>query len=155
MVGLPGILALGTLFSKLKCADVLYKLVVCTFVNSLRMHAFLCHCHTVCSPAYCLRTEHDKQECRFHYPKALCEETVVYVEDGDVELQTARNDPLINNFNCIKLSGWHANVDMQYCVSRQKVISLFAKYVTKCEPCSQSLKDVLCVCYDCKGVERG
>ena len=30
-------------------------------------------------------------------------------------------------------------MDMQYCVSRQKVI---AKYVTKCEPRSQSLKDV-------------
>ena len=64
------------------------------------------------------------------------------VEDGDVELQTARNDPLINSFNCIQLSGWRANVDMQYCVSRQKVISYCAKYVTKCEPRSQSLKDV-------------
>ena len=42
------------------------------------------------------------------------------VEDGDVELQTTGNDPLINNFNCIQLSGWRANVDMQYCVSRQK-----------------------------------
>ena len=64
------------------------------------------------------------------------------VEDGDVELQTARNDPLINSFNRIQLSGWRANVDMQYCVSRQKVISYCAKYVTKCEPRSQSLKDV-------------
>ena len=101
-----------------------------------------CQRHTVCSPAYCLRTKHGKQECRFHYPKALCEETVVSVEDGDVELQTARNDPLINSFNPIQLSGWRANVDMQYCVSRQKVISYCAKYVTKCEPRSQSLKDV-------------
>ena len=64
------------------------------------------------------------------------------VEDGDVELQMARNDPLINSFNCIQLSGWRANVDMQYCVSRQKVIAYCAKYVTKCEPRSQSLKDV-------------
>ena len=98
--------------------------------------------YTVCSSAYCLRTKHGKQECRFHYPKALCEETVVSVEDGDVELQMARNDPLINSFNRIQLSGWQANVDMQYCVSRQKVISYCAKYVTKCEPRSQSLKDV-------------
>ena len=96
----------------------------------------------VCSPAYCLRTKHGKQKCRFHYPKALCEETVVSVEDGVVELQTARNDPLINSFNPIQLSGWWANVDMQYCVSRQKVILYCAKYVTKCEPRSQSLKDV-------------
>ena len=101
-----------------------------------------CQRHTVCSPAYCLRTKHGKQECRFQYPKALCEETVVSVEDGDVELQMARNDPLINSFKPIQLSGWRANVDMHYCVSWQKVISYCAKYVTKCEPRSQSLKDV-------------
>ena len=101
-----------------------------------------CQRHTVCSTAYCLRTNHGKQECCFHYPKALCEETVASVEDGDVELQTVRNDPLINSFNHIQLSGWRANVDMQYCVSRQKVILYCAKYVTKCEPRSQSLKDV-------------
>ena len=66
----------------------------------------------------------------FTTPRLLCEETVVSVEDGDVELQTARNDPLINSFNRIQLSGWRANVDMQYCVSRQKVISYCAKYVS-------------------------
>ena len=60
------------------------------------------------------------------------------VEDDD-ELQTARNQ--LNSFNCIQLSGWWANVDMQYCVSRQ-VISYCGKYVTKCQPRSQSLKDV-------------
>ena len=99
-------------------------------------------CSPVCSPVYCLRTNHGKQECHFHYPKNLCEETAVSVEDDNVELQTARNDPLINSFNRIQLSGWQANVDMQYCVSRQKVISYCTKFVTKCEPCSQSLKDV-------------
>lgn len=31
---------------------------------------------------------------------------------------------------------------MQYCVSWQKVIAYCAKYVTKCDPRSQSLKDV-------------
>ena len=76
-------------------------------------------------------------------PKSLSEETVVSVEDGDVELQTARNDPLINSFNPIQLSGRWANVDIQYCVSRQKVISYCAKYVTKCEGC---------VHYYCKGI---
>ena len=39
-------------------------------------------------------TKNGKQECRFHYPQDLCEKTTVSVEDGDVELQTARNDPL-------------------------------------------------------------
>jgi len=79
----------------------------------------MCQRHMVCSPAYYLRTKHGKQECRFHYLKALCEETVVSAEDGGVELQTARNDLLINSFNPIQLSGWWANVDMQYGVSRQ------------------------------------
>ena len=109
--------------------------------------------HHYCFPDYCLRTKHSKQECCFHYPKALCEETVVSVEDSNVELQTTRNNPLTNSFNCIQLLGWQANVNMQYCVSR-KVISYFAKYITKCEPRSQSVKDVY-ECYVCKGVERG
>ena len=98
--------------------------------------------HTVCYTAYCLRTKHCKQECCFHYPKALCEETVVSVKDGNVELQTARNNPLITASASFSSKGWRANVDMQYCVSWQKVISHCAKYVTKCERCSQSLKDV-------------
>ena len=68
-------------------------------VQDLSQLIATCQCHTVFSPAYCLRTKHGKQECHFHYPKALCEETVVSVEDGDVELQTARNDPLINSFS--------------------------------------------------------
>ena len=54
----------------------------------------------------------------------------VSVEDGDVELQTARNDLLINGFNRIRFSGWWANVDMQYSVSRQKVISYCAKLLS-------------------------
>ena len=38
---MPGILTSGTLPSTLKCAGVLYKLVKSSFVNTLRMHAFL------------------------------------------------------------------------------------------------------------------
>ena len=40
MVGLPGILASGTLPSTRIYTGVLYKLVMSTFVNTLRMHAF-------------------------------------------------------------------------------------------------------------------
>ena len=64
-----------------------------------------CQCHMVCSPAYCLRTKHGKQECHFHYPKALCEKTELSVEDGNVELQTARNDPLINSLPALRIAG--------------------------------------------------
>ena len=90
----------------------------------------------VCSPAYCLRTKHGKQECHFHYPKALCEEIELSVEDGNVELQTARNDPLINSHPALRIAG------QCRCVSRQKVISYCAKHVTMCEPHSQCLRDV-------------
>lgn len=98
--------------------------------------------HTQCSPAYCLRMEHGQQKCRFGYPKPLQPETTVVMEDGEPVLLTARNDGLVNSFNPIQLSAWRANVDMQYCVSRKRVLEYCAKYATKCEPHSQSLKDV-------------
>ena len=54
-------------------------------------------------------------------------------------LLTARNDGVINSFNPVQLSAWRANVDMQYIVSRRKVIQYCT---TKSEPRSQSLKEV-------------
>ena len=49
---------------------------------------------------------------------------------------------MVNSFNPVQLSAWHANVDMQYIVSRRKVIEYCTKYVTKSEPRSQSLKEI-------------
>ena len=63
-------------------------------------------------------------------------------DNGDIELLTKRNDPFINSYNPIQLSAWRANIDMQYCVSKNKVIAYCAKYATKCEPRSQPLKQV-------------
>ena len=54
---------------------------------------------------------------------------------------TARNDGMINSFNPIQLSAWHANVDKQFIVSRHKVVQYYTKYATKSESRSQSLKD--------------
>ena len=101
-----------------------------------------CQRHTRCSPAYCLRTKNGKQQCRFGYPKPLMEKTTLGVVDGHVELDTARNDPLVNSYNPMQLCSWRANVDMQYCVSRQKVIEYVVKYASKCEPRSEPLKKV-------------
>ena len=42
----------------------------------------------------------------------------------------------------MQLSAWRANIDMQYIVSRHRVIEYCTKYVTKSEPRSQSLKEV-------------
>ena len=69
-------------------------------------------------------------------------ETNITATDGNLEVETARNDPLVNSFNPVQLSAWRGNVDMQYCVSRHKEIQYCAKYATKCEPRSQMLKDV-------------
>ena len=63
-------------------------------------------------------------------------------EDGEPELSTARNDGLVNSFNPVQLSAWRANVDMQYCVSRHRVIEYCAKYATKSESRSQPMKEI-------------
>ena len=64
------------------------------------------------------------------------------IEDGEPELLIARNDSLVNSFNPVQLSAWHANVEMQYCVSRHKVIEYCAKYATRSEPRSQPMKEI-------------
>ena len=101
-----------------------------------------CQRHTRCSAAYCLRTRDGQQKCRFGYPKPLQPETTLSVENGEPELLTARNDGLVNSHNPVQLSAWRANVDIQYCVSRHRVIEYCAKYATKCEPRSQPLKEI-------------
>ena len=102
-----------------------------------------CRRHTRCSAAYCLRTKNGRQECRFGYPKRLQLSTaLVTEEDGPTLLMTARNDGMVNSFNPMQLSAWRANVDMQYIVSRRRVIHYCTKYVTKSEPRSQSLREV-------------
>ena len=102
-----------------------------------------CQRHTRCSPSYCLKTKHGQQQCPFGYPKPLQQvTTLTRNEDGDIELLTKRNDPLINSFNPIQLSAWRDNVDMQYCISKNKVIAYCTKYATKSEPRSVPLKQV-------------
>ena len=100
-----------------------------------------CQRHTRCSAAYCLRTKHGKQECRFGYPKPLQPGTAIVTEE-EPTLITARNDGMINSFNSVQLSAWLANVDMQYIVSHQRVLQYCTKYVTKGEPRSKSLKEI-------------
>ena len=100
-----------------------------------------CQRHTRCSATYCLRTRNGRQECRFGYPKPLQPHTAIVLED-EPTLLTTRNDGMVNSFNPVQLSAWRANVDMQYIVSRRRVIEYCTKYVTKSEPRSQSLKEV-------------
>ena len=102
-----------------------------------------CQRHTHCSAAYCLRTHDGVQSCRFGYPKNIQPETVIVTrEENKPEVITARNDGLINSHNPVQLSAWRGNVDMQYCVSKRKVIEYITKYATKRKPRSQTMKEV-------------
>ena len=51
-------------------------------------------------------------------------------------------DLSIATYHSVQSSAWRGNVDRQYCVSKQKVIEYIAKYATKCEPRSQTMKEV-------------
>ena len=100
-----------------------------------------CQRHTRRSVAYCLHTW-GVQQCRFGYCEPLQPDTALVTEEGEPVVLTQRNDGLINRYNPIQLSSWRANVDMQYCVSRRKVIEYCAKHATKSEPRSKTLKEV-------------
>lgn len=98
-----------------------------------------CQRHTHCSEAYCLHTRNGRQQCRFGYPKPLQPHTTISI-DQEPALLTARNDGMVNSFNPAQLSAWRANIDMQYIVSRRKVIEYCTKYVTKSESRSQVIE---------------
>ena len=101
-----------------------------------------CQRHTRCSVAYCLRTRNGRQECHFGYPKPLQPHTDIFIEE-EPTIFTARNDGMVLTVStlCSCQPSWRANVDMQYIVSRRRVIEYCTKYVTKSEPRFQSLKE--------------
>ena len=101
-----------------------------------------CQRHTRCSPAYCLKKKKRVQECRFGYPKPLQPITKINMEGSTPTLLTQQNDCLLNSYNPVQLSAWRANVDMQYIVSRNRVLNYIAKYAAKSEPRSKGLKAV-------------
>lgn len=81
-----------------------------------------CQRHTRCSASYCLRTKNGQQKCRFGYPQPLQPQSCLITEEDQPKMLTARNDGLINSHNPVQLSAWRANVDMQYIVSRHRVL---------------------------------
>jgi len=101
-----------------------------------------CQSHTRCSSNYCLRNVNGEQVCHFGYPQPLQSHTSINTDNEQRDILTARNDMFINSYNPIQLSGWRANVDMKYITSREKVVEYCAKYATKCEPRSQSMREV-------------
>jgi hypothetical protein len=100
--------------------------------------------NTQCSASYCLRVDRSGyQSCRFGYPKELAENTYLRDDNGQPELITARNDPLINPHDRLQLQGWRANVDLKPILSIQVALNYIAKYASKSEPRSATFSDML------------
>ena len=94
-------------------------------------------CHTRCSTAYCLRTHNGRQKCRFGYPKPLQSHTTIFTDEEPTLLHVMT---VWSTAPTLQLSAWRANVDMQYIISRRKVVEYCTKYVTKSEPRSEHLQ---------------
>ena len=106
--------------------------------------------HTRCKERYCLRKKRGSAvaECRFGYPKPLVDPTAVSVDRSDgghvkVTVEPRRNDPLLNCHNRAIAQTWRANSDFQVIIDRRRVVEYLAKYISKVEPVSQDLKDLL------------
>ena len=104
--------------------------------------------HTRCSQSYCLRKKRGSAvaECRFGFPKPLTDSTTVSVDRSgpvEVSVEPRRNDPLLNCHNRAVVQTWRANVDFQLVHDRRRVVEYLAKYVSKAEPVSQNLQDLL------------
>ncbi|XP_065826022.1 uncharacterized protein [Oscarella lobularis] len=105
--------------------------------------------HTECKQTTCLKTNLiGESVCRFGFPKTLRKETTLEIspfgkpeQHTEAEIEHKRNDPRVNSHNRFQLEGWRANVDMQVIVSPYAVGKYIAKYATKSEPQSATLKE--------------
>ena len=95
-----------------------------------------CQHHTRCSVTYYLHTDGGVQACCFGYPNPLKPKTTLVMKNNvEPVVLTAHSDSLP-----VQMSVGHINMDMQYCVSQQKVITYCAKCATMCGRRSQPLK---------------
>lgn len=82
--------------------------------------------------------------CRFGYPAELQHQTIIKEDNhGQLELLTARNDPLINPHDRIQLQGWRANVDKKPILTIHAALQYISKYASKAEPRSVAFSDIL------------
>jgi ATP-dependent DNA helicase PIF1 len=101
-------------------------------------------CHTRCNSSYCLRVDRTgHQYCRFGYPKDPTEDTYLRDDNGQPELITARNDPLVNPHDRLQLQGWRANVDLKPVLTMNVALRYVSKYASKSEPRSASFSEIL------------
>ena len=73
--------------------------------------------HTHCAPGYCERKKKSTGGtfCHFGYPKPLRETSELAKDPGRdfSELNTCRNDELLNSYNPTFILGWRANIDFR------------------------------------------
>lgn len=99
-----------------------------------------------CSKAYCQRRKKNSSEiiCRFKYPKECVNESKIrFIRDNEVEFISKRNNPYLNSHSPQILKIWRANVDSQAIVSIHAVLTYIAKYASKAEPRSDSMKEFI------------
>jgi len=60
-----------------------------------------------------------------------------------VELNTCRNDELLNSYNATFILGWGANIDFRPVINKEEVIAYVAKYASKGKSSFSSYQDTL------------
>jgi ATP-dependent DNA helicase PIF1 len=107
-----------------------------------------------CNETYCLRFRQgachaDQRSCRFYFPRPLKDKASVSKDLNpnhwtfDSARHDQRNESTINNYNrLIIIMAWLANIDVSPCTSAQAVLHYIAKYASKAETRSESLKDI-------------
>ena len=103
-------------------------------------------CHTHCAPGYCERKKSTGEIfCQFGFPKPLREHSEHVKDPGQdfAELNTCRNDELLNSYNSTFILGWHANIDFRPMINKEAVNAYVAKYASKGKSSSSSYQDSL------------
>ncbi|KAK3922134.1 ATP-dependent DNA helicase [Frankliniella fusca] len=103
-----------------------------------------CQRHTKCSEETCLKAKSGGlKKCRFNFPQPLRENSVLFFdEQGVLQYEPARNDPLLNKFLELFIKVWRANFDISPVTNKQKLIMYLAKYISKSEIRSTSLAEL-------------
>ncbi|KAE8740153.1 hypothetical protein FOCC_FOCC014351, partial [Frankliniella occidentalis] len=96
--------------------------------------------HTKCTEGYCLK----KKKMVFRYPMDLQEKSRLIINDkNELEFVPARNDPRLNKYNAYIIQSWRANIDVSPVLSKRALIQYLSKYISKSEPQSQGLIDLV------------
>jgi len=126
----------------------------------------LCQVHK-CISLYCLRKKGTGIECRFKFPKTITHTSKIVFKEKwkrtlqdkttqiiyECQLELKRNDPRMNQHNIWDMQTWRANTDFTLVLSTHHVVEYVAKYITKAEPRSSQLSQLLRCTADMQGEE--